>query len=478
MIDTLNFIGDEDYSNDKKAANNENNTENSVVNTPQPKFTIDEPTTKEKQLAEHYKQPSKRNPVGYKKHRNQYSSYEVEKITRTVNENGLTPSEEKVAQKLQTEAVIKRRTPRNGRLNKNEINFYKNLGLKGTVKDRDTLKALLTEKVGETKEQKKRRERIIKKAIGALGTTDYTRFTPQDRKTLNYIVMFKYVSEQNISKLLQVKPNTAYQKLDRLRKFGLVAATTAIGVPGQIWYATDEGMMLSGFELPRGNRNSLTLSMVAHQFTVNHVAAHVISSGVNVLREKQWPVKNLVNSSGKPIYGDKVVSELQIQSSFGKVRGYEKAAVYIPQLKKQIETQFKQWEEAGGAAYGPSPEFQPGNEFMWTLFPPVSNEKNYHVPDLIVARDRTPDGKPKSIAIEVELLTKSNLKSYYSTLDAYRTDNRLYEKVIWICRTKGTANKVKRIAEQVGLWQTGKIKIVPIIEGDGKIITNRDTWKL
>lgn len=399
---------------------------------------------------------------------------------RKVGSDGLTPAER--ARASSAAATTKLRTPRTGKLSEEEILFYANLGARrvGDYGSATKKQLFLPPALAETPEQKVEREARINRALagGSVARGTRSRLTEKDYRVLRFIALFKFSSERQIAKLLQVGEHSAYKRLNELRKHGLTKGFKTLGVKGSVWMLTDTGMDLSGFDLPRGTESALTLSMVSHQFTVNHVAAHLWSGGANVLREKSFPQRNLPDGSGGFGFGEQLISELQIQSAFGKVRGSSKADAYVPQIKKHMANQFDSWQRAGGVEFGPSPELQRGNEYMWTLFPPISNRLNYHVPDLVVARPRSADGKPQSIAVEVELKTKADDTSYEKTLDAYRSDDSIYRKVVWVCRLKGTAEKLTRIAKRNGLADQGRIAIVPIYLEDGSRFTGKDTWSL
>jgi len=404
---------------------------------------------------------------------------QADSTVRRVGTDGLTDAERKRGARANPTPV---RTPSNGRLSQEELLFYANFGAThasdfgGASKKQLFLPPVLKE----NPTQKKEREARINRALsgGSIAQGAKSRLTEKDYRVLQFMALFKFVSERQIGKLLQCAEITAYKRLNELRKHGLTKGFKTLGVKGSVWVLTETGMDLSGFDLPRGTEAALTLSMVSHQFTVNHVAAHLWAGGANVLREKNFPQRNLPNGKGELEFGEQIISELQIQSAFGKVRGSNRADAFVPQVKKHLAGQFDDWQRAGGTSFGPSPELQRGNEYMWTLFPPVSNRLNYHVPDLVVARPRTADGKPQSIAVEIELRTKADDTSYERTLDAYRVDDSIYRKVVWVCRLKGTAEKLARIAKSNGLADQGRIEIVPIYMSDGSRFTGKDTWSL
>lgn len=398
---------------------------------------------------------------------------------RRVGEDGLTPAERSRAAKV---SATPTRTPTNGKLSQEELLFYANLGAQrsadfgGKAKRDLFLPPVLEESAAQKKERESRINRAL--ANGSLTYGARSRLTERDYRVLQFIAIFKFASERQIAKLLQCAEITAYKRLNDLRKHGLTKGFKTLGVKGSVWVLTETGMDLSGFDLPRGTEAGLTLSMVSHQFTVNHVAAHLWSGGANVLGEKSFPRRNRPDGKGGFDFGERIISELQIQSAFGRVRGTSKADAFVPQIKRQMANQFDNWKRAGGAEFGPSPELQQGNEHMWTLFPPISNRLNYHVPDLVVARPRSSDGKAQSIAVEIELRTKADDSSYERTLDAYRVDDSIYRKVVWVCRLKGTAEKLSRIAKRNGLADQGRIEIVPIYLDGGRRFTGNDTWSL
>lgn len=397
---------------------------------------------------------------------------------RKVGSDGLTNTER--SRMASAKAKSSLRELSNGKLSSDELLFYANMGAytSGSIVGKRGL--LLPPVLGESLEDKRAREARINRSLpgGSIAHGAKSRLTEKDYMVLQFIALFKFVSERQIAKLLHVSEHSAYKRLNSLRKHGLTKGFKTLGVKGSVWVLTETGMDLSGFELPRGSEGSLTLSMVSHQFTINHVAANLWSGGANVLRESAFPQSNRVDGNGELALGERLVSELQIQSAFGKVRGSSKAEAFVPQIKREMAGQFDNWRRAGGVDFGPSPEFLKGNEYMWTLFPPIANRLSYHVPDLVVARPRSADGKPQSIAVEVELKTKSDDTSYEKTLDAYRMEENIYRKVVWVCRLRSTAEKLMRIAKKNGLVSQNRFVIVPIYLEDGSMFTGKDTWSL
>lgn len=368
-----------------------------------------------------------------------------------------------------------------GKINVAEQAFFKNLqSNKSKVLSTPSEMARLRGPVDRNETEAERLERqkqIVRAASGRKGMQrgKQPRFGQKEREVLEFLAMFRYATDRQLSRMFSESQGTTYNRLKRLRQQGLVIDKKIYG-NRPIWFLTDAGLVISGYDLPRVTESKLTFSMFPHQFTVNNTAANLWGANVNVLNMPDYPAKHRLNSKGEMTFGENLVSELEIQSSFGKVKGFDKSDVYRPQLLGNIDREFRDWERAGGPEFGPSPEMVYGNEYMWSLMPPYNVHLAYHVPDLVIKRPRNADGTPNSIAVEIEISNKPS-DSYEKTLYAYRADMRLYKKVIWVCKSAGPARKLETIAKEIGLWQAGKIDIVPVITEDG-VFKERDLWTI
>ena len=87
-----------------------------------------------------------------------------------------------------------------------------------------------------------------------------------------------------------------------------------------------------------------------------------------------------------------------------------------------------------------------------------------HLPDMIIARRRTPDGRPQSIAIELELSAKTP-ETYARTMASYGSTlgQTLYRKVIWLVPSKTIADRIRAGASQVGMILGEDYEIVPFV---------------
>lgn len=368
-----------------------------------------------------------------------------------------------------------------GRLNGAELRFFNNLqsSRKGALGDGSSLVSVLRGSVDGVDSRAERKARAVAYSQAlhgsdALRRGSKVRFSEKDRDVLCFIAMFRFVKHEHLANIFCQSPVTMLKRLRKLRLQGLVLDRKIYGTSA-IWFLTSAGMLLSGFDLPRVSESSLSYSTFPHQFTLNHVASHLWGGGLDVLNlGGDFPVRNRCDVRGDAVFGESLVSESEIQSSFGKAKNFQKGSVYKSELMASVDSAFLQWERSGGVGFGDSPEMLYGNEFMWVLFPSKNLQKSYHVPDLVVKRGRDVDGSPNSIAVEVEINNKPS-DSYENTLLAYREDRRLFKEVVWVCKNSGPAKKLLDISKEIGLFQEKRIRIIPIMTEHGAF-KDRDLW--
>lgn len=373
------------------------------------------------------------------------------------------------------EVEVSRHGKKRGVVNEKELDFYRNLGASRDVVLRGELGEELRGRVSgkESRSEKTARLALVSRGVeGRLGKSGGG-LVLKDLEVLQFLAKFKYATARQLSNLSGVVEKTALGRLQRLQGKGLVESVVLWG-SSRVWVLTSAGMLLSGFDLPLVRGEKVSFANVGHQFVVNHVASNLWGGGVNVLGLDVFPRRGRVDSSGVARFGEVVVSETEIQSSFSKMRLLQKSEVYRPLVVGSIDRAFRNWELEGGR--GDSPEFLHGNEYMWKLFPPFNLGLVYHDPDLVVARPRARDGKPRSIAVEVELNSKESHR-YLKTLLAYKADKRLFAKVIWVCNNLQSAKSLESLSKEIGLWQEGRIDIVPVLTRDG-VFEGRDLWLL
>lgn len=291
--------------------------------------------------------------------------------------------------------------------------------------------------------------------------------TLEDQEVVAFLVLFKYATARQVARLRGVSEVTAERRLRALRDRGLVTRAEVWGTK-PLWFVTQEGLLMSGYDLPVVTAKTFTYTQLPHQFVVNNTAANLWGGHVNVLALDDFPGLRRVDKRGLPARGEALVAETEIQSSLARMRGLASSDVYRPKIMEELTRAFAIFFEDGGVEAGlVSPEFLRGNEWMWALYPPFMVQKKFHVPDLVVKRERTAAG-PEAIAVEVEAVKSKERHKYNSTLRAYFLDKLIYKKVVWVCRTRSTMMMIEEEAKKVGLWQEGRCDIVPIVTENGE----------
>lgn len=365
------------------------------------------------------------------------------------------------------------------RVNERELEFYRGLGLSKTA----GLDEVLRDKVARGAES------WGVKAVAAAEKIVYSNSSGQDRFARNrgslditvkdfdflcFLAKFRYATGRQLSGIHGVSERTAVDRLRGLAGRGLVEPIKVWG-SANVWVATSAGLLLTGHRFPPVTAARISPALLSHSFIVNNTAANLWGGQVNVLNLPDFPGKFRRDGKGKMVFGETLVGETELQSGFSRKRLQLKAATFRPLIMNMVEEAFREWRDAGSPVHD-SPEVRPGNEFMWMLMASASVGGAFHAPDLVVSRPRNPDGSPNSIAVEVELNIKE-MAGYERVLRTYYEDRRLYGKVIWVVKNVGPASALERIAKEIGLWQEGRIDIVPILTRDG-LFDGRDVWSI
>lgn len=287
-----------------------------------------------------------------------------------------------------------------------------------------------------------------------------------DLEVIDLIARLKYVSTTQIQRALNKSYAAVSKILWNMKQMNLVKTPDSPYYSQKLWCLSELGMSISNYNLKPPSVTGVSITQLQHSTVVNNIAAYIYSGTVNVLQLEDFPSKNRIDSRGEIEFGDDFISETQLRSSLGKISSSYmgmKADSFIPEIIDTIEDEFSLWSEKfKNDKYLASPEREIGNEYMWILYPPVRIPINFHIPDLVIPRERNKDGSPNSIAVEVELKPKT-LEDYKNTLRSYEEDNRLYKKVVWICSKTQTANMlIKAADEYTNLLNTDKLDIVPI----------------
>lgn len=370
-------------------------------------------------------------------------------------------------------ALSKRFLQRNAKFSEEEKIIMKNLGV--TNKE-------FTNLMKSTELSRKDKEVIL--GLGRYGAEKYFkgrryRTTVGDQALLEFLVKFKFANTRILKWISNEPQGRTWRKLNRLRNSGLVESKTIIGIP-DLWGATPAGVGVAGYSFSAGLRPMPKVLTISATLGVNYVAACLWFNSINVLNLDDFPARNriiaLQEDGVDRVRGENLVSELEIRSSLGKEINPQSTTMrtlgderLYDVISSNVRAEFERWEQSGRV--GESPEFALGNEYMWILYPTSQLTLSYHVPDLVVKRERGPNGEPRSIAVEMERYDKSPDR-YDKIMLAYKLDEYLYEKVIWITPNTRVARALEEAAKSVGFEN---YSIIPIITETGTY-NKADIW--
>lgn len=307
------------------------------------------------------------------------------------------------------------------------------------------------------------------------------RTTVGDTAMLEFLVKFKFANTRILRWISNEPQNRTWRKLNRLRENGLVESRALIGVP-DLWAATYAGVGVSGHSYKPGLRPMPKMITVSSTMGINYIAACLWFNSVNVLNMDDFPQHNreiaLQDDGRDKVRGEMLVSELEIRSSLGKEINPNSTTMQTlgderlyDVIASNVRQEVDKWEQGGKV--GPSPEMLLGNEYMWVLFPTSQLTMSYHVPDLVVQRERGPNGEPRSIAVEMERYEKGGA-DYDKIMLAYKLDEHLYEEVVWITPNTRVARALEQGARNVGFEN---YRIIPIITETG-VYNKQDIWMI
>jgi hypothetical protein len=347
-------------------------------------------------------------------------------------------------------------------------------------------------------------------------------FTERDQRVFDFLVRWRFASRLQV---LRVGGWRGFygSKSYRLNEYRDLGFATIEPIPlERLTYAqlTSTGVSLSryaflGAEPPTaitsGNRShSLGLSSLASQLLsddemVDDVAYDVLGLGADGWKDLRREIRS----------GDaKVVSEREYRSSWSRIRKNmaSPSAVTDVQVRgamaKLWNEEFVNAKNGDGVFhdtfeyYCCDPEYEGETAWLWTIFgsyvvrdkernkygrpAQISIEKRAlddkgkpvlldgdrfalkdHLPDMVIARHRGGNGRPHSLAIELELTAKSE-KDYDQTMAGFMSKNGklLYEQVIWLVVQGATANLIRHGAERAGAVEGVDYRIVPVASVD------------
>lgn len=283
-----------------------------------------------------------------------------------------------------------------------------------------------------------------------------------DMMILDYLSMFRYSKVIHIQRVLGLKSRGAVNyRLDKLFKLGLVRFSEN-PLMGKVYYLTSQGASISSVGLSAPPKFST--SRVDHHNVINHIASHLWNNTLNVLNLPDFPAHNRFDvKSGELVRGERLVSESMLDSSFNSLTYGDRSAQGAKSVAfSASQDLFTEWSLGGKVSC--APEFVEGNEFLFYLLSKSGSGSTRVKPDLVVVRDRGESRTPACIAVEVEL-KRAKRDDLEHKIGIYADDLSIYERVVWVVRSKADKNRIQRAIDVYGADAKRKIKVIPIIVG-------------
>lgn len=298
--------------------------------------------------------------------------------------------------------------------------------------------------------------------------------TGRDMAVLEFLARFKYSSTDQVSVLLQNKPNTAYQRLRGLEGLKLITRTKILGT-GTLWSATPKalrlletaGRLTADDDTQTVRKDHFDISAVGHTLAVNQFIAHLVAG------------RKMFNGQ-TPVELRNLVSEITIQREFGAIKKNVPSSMNLgsglagERLKKAVVKQIVD----GSLSWDEAIDMNPA---LWTLTH-GRTEPATHVevkfPDLVInLEEKRTSKKALSIAVEVELNDKT-AERYERIMRTYAEDRFVYSKIVYVLPAGRDAlrKKIARAAQKAG-FDKDRLVFVPLLDHTGKPF-NDFAWKL
>lgn len=263
-----------------------------------------------------------------------------------------------------------------------------------------------------------------------------------DMVLINFIGETRYVNSEVAGRLLGVPALTAGRRMDKLFVHGYLDKKV---VPGRysLYFLTDLGASLCDRE-PTKVRSSFGVGISAHTIEVNRIHASLLSGHPCELTPlKVTPDDVLVS---EPVIASAMYQHIEVQNF-----GLDYADQVTPEELKGLKEAAMKPFRTGGFA-GEAPELALFEE--WLFVPCYDIARDYHVPDLVVARPRTREGSPRSVAIEVELSAKKP-RELHAIMRAFKKEFESSDgtlcAVYYVYKNSTVRAAVQKAAKHVGL---------------------------
>lgn len=308
----------------------------------------------------------------------------------------------------------------------------------------------------------------------------YKYVTIGDIEYLHFLDRFKFSPTKTLKLALgKDSIKSVNGQLNKLKNMGLVIHIDIIGAEG-VWTITKTGQALIGSNRKLVNKRQAEPQALLERLYVNHVASCLWSNKINILNLEDFPYRGK-NLDGTFVLGEDIIPESDIVSSYGRVNSELNGNVFVKQaysgehtkrIAENWEIMWRSWENSG--RLGASPDEIEGNEYSFMLFGDSDLSASFVIPDLVVRRPRDNFKRPRNIAIEVEKKEDRKVGYYIKKLMAYKMDNRVYSKVVYVTPSASIARKITEAAEKIDF---DRFDVVPMMNEDG-ITKEKSPWRI
>lgn len=294
---------------------------------------------------------------------------------------------------------------------------------------------------------------------------------------MDFLLRFSHSGLKTISIALNKDFLTVSRQLNKLKKMACIKEQVVLGTK-TIYYLSQVGYIMLMGEKPRNPLRSIGEVSISNKAITNYIGAMIYSNKYNILDLPDYPQKHRYFRDNY-YEGETIIPEYFYRSSLGVIASDKKRTPKGENMTARLKTVGRnetnrlwlEWENKGKE--GPSPECFVGNEFMYILYPMRITDPTV-IPDMVIKRDRNPDGSPENIAVEVERRIRK--KEYYiNRLRVYQQDDRIYKEVVYIVNEKRLAKTLIEARDFLGF---DRLRIVAMKDIEGKVLPPiKDVWK-
>lgn len=186
---------------------------------------------------------------------------------------------------------------------------------------------------------------------------------------------------------------------------------------------------------------NIPFNTLTHTISEEKVVFDIMSGNSDIIKREKINIPRISELGFSPSnYGTNVISEVD----------FKNPKLYTEEGLKELELIENKINQGIANKEIITPELEDFRFFV--LVKNTNNEKlnkkkyNFHIPDLVIPLPRE-NGKPKSIAIEIELTDKRY--NYEETLLRYK-DNNKFGVVYWLVASTNIANSIKLAYNKIG----------------------------